>query len=42
MLSPSMNWQTLTNFTMMGAMAQIDDTPPASSDSRFYRAVMTP
>ncbi len=35
-------WQTLTNFSMLGTMVYVSDTPPASSHARFYRAVMMP
>lgn len=42
MLGADMNWQTLTNFTMMGTSSQMSDTPPPGSHTRFYRAVMMP
>ena len=35
-------WQAMTNFTMMGAVSQMSDTPPQGSNERFYRAVMMP
>jgi probable HAF family extracellular repeat protein len=34
------NWQVMTNFTVMGSMNQITDTPSPGSHARFYRAVM--
>ncbi len=42
MLGAGMNWQIMTNFTMMGSMTQMSDTPPQGSNARFYRAVMMP
>jgi hypothetical protein len=36
------NWQTMTNFTMMGSMSQMSVTPPPGSHGQFYRAVMMP
>lgn len=36
------NWQMMTNFTVMGVMNQMNDTPPPGSASRFYRATMLP
>ena len=36
------NWQTMTNFTIMGGMSQVTDTPAQGSHARFYRAVMMP
>lgn len=41
-LGASPNWQTMTNFTMMGAMSQLTVVPPPGSPGRFYRAVMMP
>ena len=41
-LSSIPNWQTMTNFTMLGAMTQMSVTPPPGSHGQFYRAVMTP
>lgn len=40
-IGSSMNWQTLTNFSMMGMTAQVSDAPRGST-SRFYRAVIMP
>jgi probable HAF family extracellular repeat protein len=42
LLGSGLNWQTMTNFTMMGSMSQISDTPPQGSRTRFYQAVMMP
>ena len=42
MLGAGSNWQTMTNFTMMGSMSQMTNTPPPASHSRFYRAAMLP
>ncbi len=36
------NWQTMTNFTVMGGMSQMNDLPPPGSPARFYRATMLP
>ena len=36
------NWQAMTNFTVMGSLSQITDTPAPGSHARFYRAVMLP
>ncbi len=36
------NWQTMTNFTMMGSMSQASDTPHRGAQARFYRAAMVP
>jgi hypothetical protein len=36
------NWQAMTNFTVMGSLSRITDTPPPGSHPRFYRAVMLP
>ena len=41
-LGPSLNWQTMTNFTMMGSMSQMSVNAPPSSHGQFYRAVMMP
>ena len=41
-LGAGSNWQTLSNFTMMGSMSQMIDTPPPGSHARFYRAAMLP
>jgi hypothetical protein len=41
-LGNGMNWQTMTNFTIMGGMNQMSDLPPPGSPSRFYRATMLP
>lgn len=35
-------WEIMTNFTTMGSMSQISDTPPQGSPARFYRALMMP
>ena len=32
----------MTNFTMMGSLSQVSDTPPPGSPARFYRALMFP
>jgi probable HAF family extracellular repeat protein len=42
MVGSGMNWQAMANFTMMGSMTQMSDTPPQGSRARFYRAVMMP
>ena len=42
MLGSGMNWQTMTNFTMMGSMSQMSVMPPPGSPGQFYRAVMIP
>jgi hypothetical protein len=42
MIASGVSWQTLTNFTMMGSMTQVMDTPLAGVHSRFYRAIMMP
>jgi probable HAF family extracellular repeat protein len=42
MLGAGSNWQTITNFTMMGSMSQMTNTPPQPSHGRFYRAAMMP
>jgi probable HAF family extracellular repeat protein len=42
MLAAGSNWQTMTNFTMMGSMSRMSDTPPPGSHARFYRAAMLP
>jgi hypothetical protein len=41
-MGSSPNWQTMTNFTMTGAMSQMTVTPPPGSHGQFYRAVMMP
>ncbi len=41
-LGASSNWQNMTNFTMMGSMNQMSDTPPQGTMARFYRAIMLP
>ena len=41
-LGAGANWQTMTNFTMMGSMSQMTVTPPPGSHGQFYRAVMMP
>jgi len=42
MLGAGTNWQTMTNFTMMGSMSHMTDTPPQGTHARFYRAAMLP
>jgi probable HAF family extracellular repeat protein len=42
MLGSSVNWQAMTNFTMMGSVSKMSDAPPSDSRARFYRAVMMP
>lgn len=42
MLGGAVNWQAMTNFTVMGSMTQVSDTPPQGLRARFYRAVMVP
>jgi probable HAF family extracellular repeat protein len=42
MLGGTANWQTLTNFTMMGSMSQMSVTAQPGSHGQFYRAVMMP
>jgi hypothetical protein len=41
-LEAGMNWQTLTNFTMISTMVQMNATAPQGSQARFYRVVMIP
>jgi hypothetical protein len=41
-LGSGANWQPMTNFTMMGSISQMSDTPPQGSNARFYRARMLP
>lgn len=41
-LGAGTNWQTMSNFTLMGSMSQMTDTPPPGSHARFYRAAMMP
>jgi probable HAF family extracellular repeat protein len=41
-LGADANWQTMTNFTAMGALSEISDRPMPGSHARFYRAVMLP
>ena len=35
MLGAGTNWQTMSNFTMMGAMSQMTDTPPPGSHAQI-------
>ena len=42
MLGAGTNWQTMTNFTMMGSVSQMRDPAFQGSNARFYRAVMMP
>ncbi len=42
MVGGDANWQTMTNFTMMGSVSDITDTPPSGVHTRFYRAIMLP
>ena len=41
-LGSSANWQTMTNFTMVGSQNQLSDVQSQGSHARFYRAVMIP
>jgi hypothetical protein len=41
-LGSSPNWQTMTNFSVMGSMSQIRVSPQPGSHFQFYRAVMMP
>jgi probable HAF family extracellular repeat protein len=41
-LGAGASWQTLSNFTMIGSMNQMTDTPSLGSHARFYRAAMLP
>ncbi len=41
-LDSASNWQTMTNFTMLGSMNQVSDTTAQGSHGRFYRAVLLP
>ncbi len=41
-LGSAANWQTMTNFTVMGSMSQITETSSTGSLARFYRAMMMP
>ena len=42
LLGSGANWQAMTNFTMMGTMREMSDTPSPGSHVRFYRAVLIP
>ena len=42
MMGPITVWQTMTNFTMMGSMSQMNVAPEQGSHAGFYRAVMMP
>jgi probable HAF family extracellular repeat protein len=42
LLGNGANWQTVSNFTMMGSMSQLTEAPPQSAHARFYRAAMLP
>jgi hypothetical protein len=42
LLGNSASWHTMTNFTTMGSMTQMSDTPPQASRARFYRAALMP
>jgi hypothetical protein len=42
LLGAGANWQMMTNFTMMGSMTQMSETPPQGLRAPFYRAVMMP
>jgi hypothetical protein len=35
-------WQTMTNFTILGEMSQVNVASQQGSEARFYRAVMIP
>jgi uncharacterized membrane protein len=41
-LGKGVNWQTMTNVTVMGGISQMSDLPPPGSPSRFYRATLIP
>ncbi len=41
-LGAGASWQTMTNFTMLGSMSQVSDTPAPGTAARCYRAVMMP
>jgi hypothetical protein len=41
-LGAAANWQTMTNFTVMGGMSQMSDLPLPGSPARFYRAALLP
>jgi probable HAF family extracellular repeat protein len=41
-LGSGLNWQTMTNFTMMSSVSQMSVTPLPGSHGQFYRAVMMP
>lgn len=41
-LGSGANWQTMTNFTLMGPMSQVADPSAQRSRARFYRVVMNP
>jgi probable HAF family extracellular repeat protein len=41
-LGPGASWRAISDFTMMGSMQDVSDTPPQASHARFYRAVMLP
>jgi hypothetical protein len=40
MVGSGANWQTMSNFMVMGAMSEMTDTPGQGTHARFYRAVM--
>ena len=42
MVGSGANWQTMSNFTVVGGMSQMTDTPGQGMHARFYRAVMVP
>jgi hypothetical protein len=42
MLGAGATWQPMPDFTLMGSMNHMSDTPPPGSHARFYRAIMLP